>query len=111
MALAGAWLQTGESAMRAHVARVRDERAALFELLAELGAEAQPSQANFVLARFRDAPSTWAGLAREGIAVRAFWEHAQLADCLRITCPGDAADYCRLEAALRRVMSGAKEAT
>jgi len=111
MALAGAWLQTGESAMRAHVARVRDERGALFELLAELGAEAQPSQANFVLARFRDAPSTWAGLAREGIAVRAFWEHAQLADCLRITCPGDAADYCRLEAALRRVMSGAKEAT
>ena len=95
-----------------HVERVRGERAELFELLRSLGARPARSQANFVLARFADASSAdavWRSLARLGVAVRAFPGRAGLEDALRITCPGDAADFRRLGEALRAALAPVAE--
>lgn len=105
LALVAKRLETGESAMRAHVARVRTERDALESLLASLGARPSRSQGSFVFARFDDAAVARAGLARRGIAVRAFPGAAGLGDGLRITLPGDAARFARLAAAFEEVLS------
>ncbi len=104
LALAGARLATGEAGVRFFVATVRAQRQRLSELLASLGAQPFPSQANFLLARFRDAAWVRDGLAGLGIAVRAFTGHPRLEGRLRVTCPGDAADFERLQHALRSVM-------
>ena len=104
-ALAQAWLAIGESELRAFVARVRQERAELTALLAQLGAEPLQSEANFVLARFKDAYRVWDGLAQRGIAVRRFADHSLLSDHLRITCPGQSALFRRLSEALREVLT------
>ena len=79
------------------ISRVRLERSRLIGLLERVGAEAFPSQANFVLARFDDAGRVVRGLAERGIAVRSL---PDLDGCLRITCPGDEDDFARLESAL-----------
>lgn len=102
--IALAWLETGEAAMRGLVARVRVERAVLRDRLERLGAEALPSQANFVLARFVDAGKVQAGLAAHGIAVRAFPGRPLLTGSLRITCPGASASFERLLSALNAVL-------
>ncbi len=102
-ALAEGWLRADGGALDLLVERVRDERVRLFSALCEIGAKPLPSQANFVLARFRDAKAVWDRLARRGVAVRVFPEHARLKDYLRITCPGDSTAFERLEAALREV--------
>jgi histidinol-phosphate aminotransferase len=105
LAIAAARLADDDSDVRAYVSRVRQERSELSQLLAELGANALPSQANFVLARFDRAAWVWEGLAGLGIAVRIFPEAAALDGCLRITCPGGAVDFDRLAAALRTVLA------
>lgn len=84
------------------IERIRRERDEIASLLAELGGEPLPSQANFVLARFERALAWRDELARQGIAVRGFPGHSVLNECLRITCPGDAEDFERLCGALRR---------
>jgi len=101
-------LRAGDDDVRAYVAEVRAERAALTELLREAGAEVPDSQANFVLARFSDhALAQWlhdaaAGL---GIAVRLFGEEPpELRGCVRITCPGDAAGLRRVLHAIRAAL-------
>jgi histidinol-phosphate aminotransferase len=104
LALAGAWLERGGEAMRAFVARVRDERAALERLLAERGAVVQPSQANFVFARFRDAGRVRDELARRGIAVRIFPGLPGLEDALRLTLPGEAAAFARVVRAFEEIL-------
>lgn len=102
--LAAAWLETGQPTVDAFAQRVRRERADLFSILRELGAEPLPSQANFVCARFVDAGGVWKGLARLGIAVRPFPHHPTLGDFLRITCPGNQVAFERLTRALRQVV-------
>ena len=57
LAIALARLESGEDAMRAYVARVRDERVRLYDHLVALHAQPVRSQANFVFARFSSAPS------------------------------------------------------
>jgi histidinol-phosphate aminotransferase len=104
-ALALERLETGGEVLRSFVERVRAERAELAEVLRATGAEPLPSQANFVLARFPNATATWHGLARRGIAVRAFPGHPLLEDYLRITCPGEPVSFARLSDALRQVGS------
>jgi histidinol-phosphate aminotransferase len=106
LAIALAWLEAGEAVMRDLVARIRVEREALREGLARLGATALPSQANFVLARFQDADAVRGALAARGIAVRSFPGRPLLAGCLRITCPGEAAPFERLMAALEEILGG-----
>ena len=104
LALAQRHLVEGEDRTRRHVARVRDEVREIGRLLASLGARPMASQANFVLARFTDAPLVADLLAGAGIAVRSFPDHAELADCLRIGCPGDPQAMDRLACALRAAM-------
>ncbi len=104
-ALAKQRLDHGDGSLRVFVTRVRMERVELSAALREIGADPLPSQANFVLARFPNAAATWDGLARCGIAVRAFPGHPRLDDCLRITCPGEPAAFARLLNALRQAPS------
>jgi histidinol-phosphate aminotransferase len=104
LALAAARLETGQGEVDAFVETVRRERGELERLLTELGAEPSPSQGNFAFARFRDAAWVRDALAGLGIAVRSFPDHPDLEGCVRITCPGDAASFARLTAALRTIL-------
>ena len=103
LALSMEWLEHGGPAVRDYVDRIRTERSALAEVLRELGAEVEPSQANFVLGRFANAERIWQALGQRGIAVRRFSAAPELANALRITCPGNEHDFGRLTAALREV--------
>ena len=106
LALAAAHLASGEGAMRAYVAAVRDERARLYEVLLECGARPVHSEANFVFARFAsESQAGWFrdGLAALGIGIRVFPGEAGIADGARVTCPGNAAQAERLIAAVRAV--------
>lgn len=99
--LARARLALPQDDVVAYVERVRFERTALFEVLAEIGFRPVPSQANFVFARCPDPVALRDALARRGIGIRAFPGKPHLGDAVRITCPGDAADFNRLSGALR----------
>ena len=105
LALALAQLRVGEATLRDHVTRVREERAALRDLLVSCGADARASKANFVLADFAgSAAFVRDGLRARGVLVRDFPGRAGLETSLRITLPGDPADFARLTAALESVL-------
>jgi histidinol-phosphate aminotransferase len=90
--------------MATTVARVVQGRAHLAGTLAELGAAPEPSQANFVFARFgRPERAAWVAdaLAGLGLAVRRFPSDPTLANALRITVPPDHDGQERLDGALR----------
>jgi len=106
IALALAQLRGGEAALRAHVTQVRAERASLRELLCARGVDARASQANFILADFGPrAAFVRDGLGARGILVRDFPGRAGLESSLRITLPGDPADFERLTSALDTVLA------
>ena len=103
IALALAQLERGEEALRAHVARIRVERD---QLATRLGARGgglapRPSQANFVLVECGPrAQAIRQALADRGVVVRDFPGRPGLETSLRITLPGNAADFERLCEAL-----------
>jgi histidinol-phosphate aminotransferase len=108
IALALHQLERGEAAVRTHVARVREERATLTAWLAGRALTVAASQANFVLADFGPrAAAVCAGLAALGVLVRDFPRRrgGGLETALRITLPGDPAQFQRLCAALEAVLS------
>jgi len=106
LALALSQLRRGDAAFRAHVAQVRIERANLRQLLCARGVDARASQANFVFADFGPrAAFVRDGLAARGILVRDFPGRARLETSLRITLPGDPADFERLTRALETVLA------
>jgi len=106
LALALSQLRRGDAALRAHVTQVRAERANLRELLCARGVDARTSQANFVLADFgRRAAFVRNGLRAHGILVRDFPGRIGLETSLRITLPGDPADFARLTRALDTVLA------
>lgn len=104
LALAEAWLRSGDRLIAAAVERVAAERAALSACLRAFGLDVAESQANFVLARFPDAAWVQDALAGLGIAVRAFPGKTALAGALRISCPGDPAAFERLIEGLKAVL-------
>jgi len=104
-AFAERWLDVGGPRKHAFVARVRAERVALADLLAALGAAPLPSQANFVYARFRDAVWVRDAAAGFGIALRLVTGKDGVACGLRITCPGNDADFGRLQHALQTTLA------
>lgn len=105
IARALAVLRSQDGWMRAHVARVRDERVRLERCLRSLGQRPNDSQANFVCVEAKDAAWLADGLAGLGIAVRRFAGTPGLEGALRITCPGDAAAYDRLDRGLRAALA------
>ena len=106
VAIALRQLAVGEAALRAHVARVREERAALGALLTALGLEPLPSQGNFILVECGMlAPLITAALAALGVVVRTFPGRPGLSSALRITLPGDVVAFARLVAALETVLA------
>jgi len=106
LALALSHLRRGGAVLRAHVTQVRAERAKLRELLCTRGVDARASQANFVFADFgRRAAFVRDGLSARGILVRDYSGRAGLETSLRITLPGDAADFERLTRALDMVLA------
>lgn len=104
MALVHARLGVGGPDTLVYVERVRSERQRLEALLRRLGAVPWPSQANFVLARFNDAAWVTRALAGLGIGIRTLAHAPELGAARRITCPGDAEAFARLEAALRAAL-------
>ncbi len=84
--------------------RVRHERAALVDLLADLGIPAERSQTNFVFFRTPEAARLRDGLGALGIGVRSWRADPELSDALRIGCPGSEDDFERLCTALRTVL-------
>ncbi|MDX2200066.1 MAG: histidinol-phosphate transaminase [Phycisphaerae bacterium] len=102
-------LETSSQTLSRVVPRIRDERAKLSQQLARRGADVFPSQANFVLAQFTNAPSTWAALASQGILVRRFSPASGLERCLRITLPGSASAFDRLTAAFETALRPQRE--
>ena len=107
VALALRQLAHGDEAVRAHVARVREERAALTARLVALGVAPLASQANFVFADLGPGPRAAlvrTGLAAVGVLVRDFPSRPGLESALRITLPGDLAQFQRLCGALETVL-------
>ncbi|MGQ0704517.1 MAG: pyridoxal phosphate-dependent aminotransferase [Gemmatimonadales bacterium] len=104
LAVAARWMEEGTATMEAFVAEVRAERTELEAFLSDAGIAVQPSAANFVFARFRDATTVLNGLAQRGIAVRAFPSDARLQNALRITLPGTRPAFDRLRRGLQEVL-------
>jgi histidinol-phosphate aminotransferase len=86
------------------IERIRSQRNTLAMELNDLGADALPSQANFVGARFADAAWVRTGMASLGIAIRGFPGRSELNSLLRTTLPGNDRDFARLTAAFRTVL-------
>ncbi len=105
IALASAWVEQGEEAMTRAVSQVQSERERLRVMLNALGADALPSQANFVLARPRDMGWLRDGLAGLGIAIRSWTGHPQLDGFVRIACPASEPLFERLCAALEATLA------
>ncbi len=105
IAIALTHLRTGAPALDQFVARVRDERVRLVDLFQSLGAQATPSQGNFVFARVDDSLWLRDGLAGLGIGIRIFPDNPQLKNCTRITLPGDAESFDRLCHGIQTVLA------
>jgi histidinol-phosphate aminotransferase len=101
IALALTQLTQGLEALRAHVARIREERRMISARLVARGLGPRPSQANFVLVECgARARAIQKGLAARGALVRGFPGHTGLETSLRITLPGNRAEFDRLREAL-----------
>ena len=106
IALALKRLAGGDTTLRTHIARVREERADLCERLTASRLEPLPSQANFILVECGAlAPFVTAALAALGVVVRTFAHRPGLTSALRITLPGNATEFERLVAALETVLA------
>lgn len=103
VAAAEAALVLPDAVLAGRVEQVRSEREAISCLLLGCGCDVLPSEANFVLARLADAPRVWQRLGEYGVRVKRF-ASPELADWLRIGCPGDPGGLQRLMAALGEVL-------
>ncbi|GAB4296281.1 MAG: hypothetical protein Kow0090_11320 [Myxococcota bacterium] len=103
--IASAKLKRGKSEVVAFCERIKTERSELTRLLQKLGANPFPSQANFILARFKDAGWLYDALVALGISVRIFPENPYLENCARITLPGNETDFLRLTQALKTIFA------
>lgn len=103
LAAAEAALGLPDAVLAGRVEQVRCEREAISGLLRGCGCDVLPGEANFVLARPADAPGVWQSLGELGVRVKRF-ANPELADWLRIGCPGDPGGLQRLMAALGEVL-------
>lgn len=104
IAAAEAVLEMPASVLTDRVNQVRAERDAVASLLESRGCTVLPSEANFVFARFADATGVWRAMGKQGVRLKRF-ASPELADWLRIGCPGDAAGLERLLTAFEEVFA------
>lgn len=93
VAAASAALLSGEEAKKAFVAEVRRERPLLEGALAAMGAKTWPSRANFATAFVPDAGTFAQDLLSRGVKIRSWLGKAGRDGMVRITCPGDEAEF------------------
>lgn len=93
-----------QASMHDFVDRIRRERKELTDFLARAGATPLPSQGNFVLAGFPDAPRLVAMAASLGVGLRMFPSRPDLDGMVRITLPGDDGDFQRLTSTLAKAL-------
>ncbi len=103
-ALAETRLERPVAELTTFVEAVRRERVVLTGALAGLGARPLPSQGNFVLAECDDAEWVTSAAASLGVGLRRFPDRSGLESAVRITLPGDEADFDRLVATLGAVL-------
>ena len=92
-----------QAARDAFVAEVRRERPLLVSALASIGAKTWQGRANFAAAFVPDSPFFVRALEAEGINIRFWVGKAGRDNLVRITCPGESAEFERLLAALRKI--------
>jgi len=85
--------------------RIAAERAELMSVLDALGVGYLPSQANFILVTGIEPRWLVPAAAALGIALRWFPDRDELANCVRITLPGDPDDFSRLVETLRAILA------
>jgi histidinol-phosphate aminotransferase len=99
--IAEAQLESGAPARDVYVARIREERGALFDLLTRLNVNPRRSEANFIFVELRErAPSVHASLLTQGILVRTLADRTGAPLGLRISLPGDGESFPILTQAL-----------
>jgi histidinol-phosphate aminotransferase len=104
VAAAMAALSEGEAAKEAFAAEVRRERPLLLTALLAAGARSWPSKANFVTAFVPDSAAYSAALLAEGVLIRSWAaDKAGRRGMIRITLPGDAAEFEALLAAIEKI--------
>jgi len=86
------------------VEEVRSERARLTDLLERLGAQALPSQGNFVLAEIDNPEWVASACGALGVGLRRFAGRGDLDRWIRTTLPGDPQAFSRLEVSLMTVL-------
>ncbi len=104
LVIAARRLEEDVADISAFVERVRKERRQLERVLEDGGVRVCPSQGNFVFGRHDHALWIRDGLAGMGILIRAFPGHELLSDAVRISCPGDEANFSRLAHAVSTVL-------
>jgi histidinol-phosphate aminotransferase len=102
--VAEARLSWPESATSAFVDTIRAEREQLTEVLSRLGTRPFPSQANFVLTECGDPDWLMSGARSLGVAFRQFADRPEMEQMVRISLPGDEADFERLVATIEAVL-------
>lgn len=105
LALATAWFDQGQPAVEDFAACVRSDRDAINSALRELGIEPLPSQGNFVAFRYPQAAWLGDALAGLGISIRTWADQPELADFVRIGCPGDGRALARLLHGLKSALA------
>jgi len=103
--LASRALREGTGQAEEFAREVTDERGRLIDLLARLDSAPLPSQANFVLATDVDPCWLVPAAASLGVGLRKFGDRPELSRCVRISLPGDADGFARLETVLRTVLT------
>ncbi len=104
IAMAVSQLGSGRAATDDYLGAVGFERERLRETLSSLGVETIPSQANFILATTKRATFLADGLGSLGIATRTYPTNPGLQDVIRITLPGNEAQFDRLTTAIETVL-------
>lgn len=87
------------------VDRIRSERVHLANLLDDLSVRSLPSQGNFILAEVADPAWLASACGSLGVGLRHFPERESFDHWIRMTVPGDRADFDHLERALTITLS------
>ena len=95
----GTTVYENRALLESGIEAIKHERTVLLEELTALpGAEAYPSQANFILVRIPQAHRIWEQLLERGILVRDFSSAPNLENCLRITVGTEEENRALIEA-------------